>query len=384
MQQAERGNHPIWIGKEREMGKRWKALIGILPLALAVTACGSSADTGTTDSASLEAGTVETDSSAVSDSTAESASDSTETREHDGNSGGGAGGQGNGGTLDKSWDTELSAMLEEAEDSFTQDSYTDDETGLSVSYNIYVPDDYAGDGSAPIVFFIGDATTAGNTMEYSLEQGWGGIVWATDTVQSREPCIVVTLVFPEVVLDDNSGSYEMTDYGKIVPDLITSVTEKYGADPDRIYGTGQSMGAMTTLYTAAQNPDLYSAVLIVDGQWDISTLQGIENVDFIYVTAGGDEKATDGQTEVKEMLSDDGVDYAEISDLDASKIDDSDTKSEIEDAVSAMLDEGSAHKFITWTAGSVLTNYGGSGSEHMASFDYGYKLECVRDWILDH
>lgn len=357
------------------MMKSWKTMLGILPLALSVTACGSAADTSTNTADAAESAAVTADTE-----TAAPAEGGT----MDSSSADGRGGQGNGGTLDKSWDTELTAMLEEAEDSFTQDSYTDDETGLSVPYNIFVPDGYAGDGSAPIVFFIGDATTAGNTMEYSLEQGWGGIVWATDTVQSQEPCLVVTLVFPEVVLDDNSGSYEMTDYGELVPRLIASVTEKYGADPDRIYGTGQSMGAMTTLYTAAQNPDLYAAVLIVDGQWDISTLQGIEQVNFIYVTAGGDEKATEGQTEVKEMLAADGVDYAEISDLDAAKIDDADTKSEIEEAVSAMLEEGSSHNFITWTAGSVLTNYGGSGSEHMASFDYGYKLACVRDWILSH
>lgn len=372
--------------------KKWKMLIGILPLALTVAACGSAASTSSSDSAALVEGSdssenvvqSESGSSEMEASAADSSENAADAAGKNDSAGGDAGGHGNGGTLDKSWDTELTAMLEEVEDDFTQDSYTDDELGLSVSYNIYVPEGYEGDGSAPIVFFIGDATTAGKTMEYSLEQGWGGIVWATDAVQSKEPCIVVTLVFPETVLDDNSGSYVMTDYGKIVPRLVTAVTEKYGADPDRVYGTGQSMGAMTTLYTAAQNPDLYSAVLIVDGQWDISTLQGIEKVNFIYITAGGDEKATEGQTEVKEMLAEDGVDYAEISDLDASKLDDPDTADEIEDSVSAMLDEGSAHNFITWTAGSVLTSYGGSGSEHMASFDYAYKLECVRDWILSH
>ncbi len=345
--------------------RKWQTLTGVLPLALVLSACGSSAETSETASSAPSASSA-AETSAAAQTTA--AADP----------------GGHGGSLDKSWDTELTAMLEEVEDQFTRDTWSDEASGLSVPYNIYVPDGYTGDGSDPILFFIGDATTVGTDMACSLEQGWGGIVWATDAVQAVQECLVVTLVFPDVVMDDNSGSYVASEYAEFMPDIVTSIAERYGADTSRIYGTGQSMGAMTTMYVAAQNPDLYAAVLIVDGQWDISTLQGLEDVSFIYITAGGDEKATTGQTEVKEMFAADDVDYAEISDLDASLLDDADTKSEIEDAVAAMLDEGSEHNFITWTAGSVLTNYGGSGSEHIASFDYAYKLECVRDWILAH
>lgn len=352
--------------------RKWQTLTGVLPLALVLSACGSSAETS------------ETASSAPSASSAAETSAAAQTTAAADLGGHGSAQGGNGGSLDKSWDNELTAMLEEVEDQFTRDTWSDETSGLSVPYNIYVPDGYTGDGSDPILFFIGDATTVGTDMACSLEQGWGGIVWATDAVQAVQECLVVTLVFPDVVMDDNSGSYVASEYAEFMPDIVTSIAERYGADTSRIYGTGQSMGAMTTMYVAAQNPDLYAAVLIVDGQWDISTLQGLEDVSFIYITAGGDEKATTGQTEVKEMFAADGVNYAEISDLDASLLDDADTKSEIEDAVAAMLAEGSEHNFITWTAGSVLTNYGGSGSEHMASFDYAYKLECVRDWILAH
>jgi predicted peptidase len=344
----------------------------------AASLAGCSSGSGAETSPSSEAGIV-AESTQSTDST--TASGKNEPGGRQGAIGENFGGGGGGAALDKSSDLELQDMISAVSGSFTQDTYTDGNSGLSVPYNIYVPDGYAGDGTAPIIFFIGDATTAGNSMEYSLTQGWGGIVWASDAVQSKEKCIVVTLVFPEVILDDHDG-YQLTDYVGLVPDIVTSVTEKYGADPDRIYGTGQSMGAMTTLYTAAQNPDLYAGVLIVDGQWDISTLKGIENVNFLYVTAGGDQSATDGQKEVKDMLKADGVAYSEVAGLDASLADSADTKSQLEDAVSAMLAEGNSHNFITWEAGSVLKRYGGTGMEHMASFDYGYKLASVRDWLL--
>ena len=37
--------------------------------------------------------------------------------------------------------------------------------------------------------------------------------------------------------------------------------------------------------------------------------------------------------------------------------------------------------FIKWETGSVLPE-SGQGMEHMASFDYGYKIAAVRDWLF--
>ncbi len=51
--------------------------------------------------------------------------------------------------------------------------------------------------------------------------------------------------------------------------------------------------------------------------------------------------------------------------------------------IQAMLDKGSNINFVTWTAGKVMEEVSSNiSSEHMASFDYGYKLSSVRDWIF--
>ena len=50
-------------------------------------------------------------------------------------------------------------------------------------------------------------------------------------------------------------------------------------------------------------------------------------------------------------------------------------------ACEQLFAEGNAINFITWESGTVLN--GGNGSEHMASFDYAYKLEKVRDWLFE-
>jgi len=47
----------------------------------------------------------------------------------------------------------------------------------------------------------------------------------------------------------------------------------------------------------------------------------------------------------------------------------------------SVLAENCDHNFVRWETGTVLN--GGVGMEHMASFDYAYKLEAVRDWLFE-
>ena len=53
-----------------------------------------------------------------------------------------------------------------------------------------------------------------------------------------------------------------------------------------------------------------------------------------------------------------------------------------EQRVKALLQNGNPIHFISFTPGSVLAD-DGRGMEHMASFDYAYKLQTVRDWLFE-
>ena len=124
----------------------------------------------------------------------------------------------NGGSMstDKSADTELQALISATASAFTQGSYTDAETGLTVPYDIYVPADYDASKTYPMVVFIGDATTVGTDMQYPLTQGWGGLIWASSEVQSSQECIVLVPVYPATVIDDN-GTATISDYLYLTP-----------------------------------------------------------------------------------------------------------------------------------------------------------------------
>ena len=255
---------------------------------------------------------------------------------------------------------------------FVVEQYTDTQTGLSVSYNIYIPEGYDSAQEYPLLVFIADSSSVGTNVSAPLTRNVGGAIWATDSEQAKHPSFVVVPCYLEIILDDH-GTYTMTDYVELTARMIEAIEEKYSIDTSRVYGTGQSMGAMTTMYLAANHPDLYTAVLIVDGQWRIEELEGLKDTTFTYFAAGGDDKASAGQQEVKDMLDSAGIPYGELTGLDAQA-----SVTELDQAAGEMYAAGCPQNFVTWETGTVGSSF---GSEHMASFKYGYKIEAVRDWL---
>ena len=101
-----------------------------------------------------------------------------------------------------------------------------------------------------------------------------------------------------------------TDWLDLTGRFVTWLQSQYAIDPARVYGTGQSMGCMIHLGLAGKQPDLFTALMFVDGQWDPSQLSGLGESTFIYHVAGGDDRALEGQTATKDMLTQASVDFA--------------------------------------------------------------------------
>ena len=308
-------------------------------------------------------------------------------------------------------------------DKFEQKTYTDSESGLSITYNLYLPEGYDASASYPMVVFIGDSSCAGNDATVSLTQGRGGLVWATEEWQSVNPTIVAVPTYPETILDDH-GSYTTTEYVELTKRYIDYMSGEYAVDTNRIYGTGQSMGCMTTLILASEYPDLYAACMFVDGQWDISTLTGLENQTFVYFAAEEDTNAWNGAQEVMSMFDTDSVSYK------YAQWDGSWSVDELSAAAQELFTADESQYFISWATGTIEPksgDMGGSGSPsggfggpggsdnsgekpsggfggpsggdssgmsggpsggtnsssyHMASFDYAYNCVAVMEWLF--
>ena len=271
-------------------------------------------------------------------------------------------------------DPALQAVIDENASKFEQFTYTDEATGITLEYSLYIPEGYeeGNDSSYPMVMFIPDSTGAGLSSSQIVEGYYGAAVWAGDEDQQKHPSFVLVPAYTGTVTDDNWNASEQLD---ATVSLITYLTENYSIDTNRLYTTGQSMGCMSSLYLNSKYPDLFAASLYVSGQWDISVLDVLEDQTFFYVTAGGDEKASGGQDEVMALFDADQVSYSYES-WDAQE--DAAVQNE---KVQAMIDEGSQANMIRFETGTVLN--GGNGMEHMASFNYAYKISALRDWLFE-
>ena len=226
--------------------------------------------------------------------------------------GGGRGpmGQGNGMMGGPSQtDPQLQAVIDEAAPKFESFTYTDEETGITLEYSLYIPEGYEenSESSYPLVMFIPDATGAGLSSSQIVSGYYGAAVWASAEDQAKHASFVLVPSYTETVTDDNWNASEQLD---ATVSLIESLVSSYNIDENRLYTTGQSMGCMSSLYLNSKYPDLFAASLYVSGQWDISVLDVLENQTFFYVTAGGDEKASGGQDEVMALFDQDQIPYS--------------------------------------------------------------------------
>ena len=268
-------------------------------------------------------------------------------------------------------------MIAEIAPKFQLLTYEDAETGTSLQYQLFIPENYDDSVSYPLIQFIPDSSVVGRGTDAVLTQGWGGLIWATAAEQTKHPAFVLVPVFTETIVDDNFNHSMQID---VAVRLIQSLTEAYSIDTDRLYTTGQSMGGMTSFYMNIAYPDLFAASVFVGSQWDNSLLNILEDKDFFYIVSAGDPKASVGQAGLIAVFD---ADQAAYSHAEWSAQDDAETQNA---AVAQMLSEGNNANFITFTLGTTLTDgstgSGGAG-EHMTSFDYAYKIEAVRDWLFE-
>ncbi|MBQ9555107.1 MAG: alpha/beta fold hydrolase [Muribaculaceae bacterium] len=269
-------------------------------------------------------------------------------------------------------DSAFVALKESVVPTFKQFTYQDQQSGKSLEYNLFIPDGWE-DNNYPLVLFIADASTAGKEVTAPLTQGYGALLFASARDQQKHPSFVLVPQFTETAVDDNWNHSDEVD---MTIRLLKEVAEKYHIDNNRLYTTGQSMGGMISFYYNIAYPDVFAASMFVGSQWDTSKMNDFGNKRFFYIVAGGDQKASGGMRDLAAVLNEHQakIDSASWS----AKL-----PSEEQDKLASQLIARGGHvNFITFEAGSVLPE-DGRGMEHMASFDYAYKLTPVRDWLFE-
>ena len=175
-----------------------------------------------------------------------------------------------------------------------------------LKYNLYVPKAYDSEKKYPLVQFIGDIGANGDEVLMSLAQGNGGVVWAKEDVQSKNPCFVLVpqIPFKEIVTIDCTCDPVVDT----VDEILWHITDEYSIDTERIYLTGQSQGCMTACELNLRHTGKYAASLLVAGQWDVERIgRECSGENFWIIVSEGDTRAYPTMKATVEALETNGA-----------------------------------------------------------------------------
>ena len=274
--------------------------------------------------------------------------------------------------IDKDSDSVFVALKKETLGKFKQFTFSDSQTGKTMEYNLLVPEGAEAGEKLPLVLFMADASTVGKEVTTPLTQGYGALEFASDRDQRLHPSFVLVPQYTDWAVQDD---WSTTDEVEMTIRLLDAVCKEYNVDTSRLYTTGQSMGGMMSFYFNITHPDLFAASLFVSSQWDTSKMQDFGKKHFFYIVAGGDQKASGGMQDLTKVLRENEARIESASW--SAKL----PAEQQERMAKELISRGSGINFIKWETGSVLPE-SGQGMEHMASFDYGYKIAAVRDWLF--
>lgn len=276
------------------------------------------------------------------------------------------------GTVYPAGDTamESSELIRLVLQDFQQLEYTDPETGWTIPYSLYLPENYNESKEYPLLFFVADASANGDDLTRNLTQGNGAIIWATPEEQAKHECIVLSPQYTNTLIDsigalttdDNVWSDGLT----LVSDLLHYIIEEYSVDENRIYGTGQSQGCMTNIAISDKYPDLFAAQLLVAGQWNVEEMSAMKDKNLWIVVCEGDAKAYPGMNEATANWESLGSSVARSEMWDSTS-----TPEQFDELVKQMESQGCKINYMVLEGGS-----------HTYTWSVAYNIEGIRDWLF--
>lgn len=274
-------------------------------------------------------------------------------------------------------DAALQTLINETLPKFKQTVWKN-AAGDTLAYNICLPADLKKDTKYPLVLFMADASTPGTDITMPLTQGYGGLVWATDEFQKKNPCFVIVPQYPYIEVDNQWQTGKQVD---MTIDLIKELCKKYPVDTNRLYTTGQSMGGMMSMYFNVKYKGFFAASLYVACEWDISKLKDFKDDRFVYIAAEGDPGGHGGQEALMNLFKKENAPFGYA--MWSARL----PEKEQDARALELLKKGYSCNFITFEGNTVLpagTNMKDlpPAADHMASFNYAYRLAPVRNWLF--
>lgn len=166
---------------------------------------------------------------------------------------------------------------------------------VDLPYALYVPEDYDPNKKYALILHIHDAGFLGDDPIITLTEAQGPNNFASEKVQQilkDQGLGGLIVVAPQINFPLRSARDNWT-VSAAVPatwQLLDHLTATYNIDSDRIYATGQSMGAMQSLAMAAQRDNYFAGILAIGCQWGTNYNKDSDYQGDIYHAAPADGK----------------------------------------------------------------------------------------------
>lgn len=266
----------------------------------------------------------------------------------------------------------------------------DDSRSAWLEYSIFLPKSFLEEGGEdrayPLILAITHSGTSyDGTCKETLTETCIASIWGMPEVQAQEECVVITPRYERTTMNDYwEHTADVENTYRLVQSLLDN-TWNYGnpnledrrdkvlkIDPARVYCTGWSMGAMTSLWLMAHHPETFAAGLIIAGQQRPQDVVGLARQNVLIITGTEDQKATPWNEACLPVWRDAGAKITRPeATFDPALIFPLDDQATLTDQVQSALDEGGNITFLTF-----------EGVDHMASARKFFYIAAARDWLL--
>ena len=270
-------------------------------------------------------------------------------------------------------DTIPDEELKQARNSFNQNIFINPfNSKIALSYNFYIPENYTSDIIYPLIVFIGDESTYGKEIILPINKTVGGPIWATRTIQKKHKCFVLVPHFKENIFNNNNESLKK-EYLSMIIKLIYKIKNEYNIDLNRIYGTGQSIGAEAILFLIAKNPNIFAGSLIIDPINVNETLIASINTSFTYFASLENFDSLTTQNQIKKYFNSSDIAFNSLININP------------KENITILNQNINNNLYIQEYKFNFITySYGEDYQKNIKNelYKYGYRPEAVREWLF--
>lgn len=267
----------------------------------------------------------------------------------------------------------------------------DDSRSAWLEYSIYLPKSFLEKGgenkSYPLVLAVTHSgTSPDGTCAQTLTEQCIASIWSLPEEQARHECVVITPRYERTTMNDYwEHTFDVENTYKLVQSLLTN-TWNYGnpnrddrrdkilkIDPKRVYCTGWSMGAMTSLWLMARHPETFAAGLIIAGQQRPADMLPLAHQKILIITGSEDDKATPWNEKCLPLWEQVGGKVVRPKEyLDPALIFPIDRQEKLTNQIKHYLAQNGNITFLTF-----------QGVDHMGSARKFFHIQAARDWLLE-